>query len=92
MTYLLLALLGLLTCVYSILEANDLPEKLPVQFGLESALTFAAGVGAIVFSAFQDTEQASACLLGAIVLQALFIWDARRQGYRLDGAFINFTR
>lgn len=90
MTYLLLGILGLGICIYSIIEASQIPERTPMRFGLESALTFAAGVGAVVFTLSFEPDHASACVILACVLQALLFWDARRRGYVVRAGFVDF--
>lgn len=87
-TIALLTIVGLLTAVYSICEANDIPPGAPIVFGLEAALTFAAGIGGVVFALRAEEHTASVFLLSAFALQVLYVLDAKRRGYRVQGVLV----
>lgn len=84
----LLVVLGTLIALYGICVAHDMPTYAPAVFGVEAALTFAAGIGTVVFAVLRNIEYSSVSALVALALQCAFVLDAWRRGFPIHGAIV----
>lgn len=84
----LLGLIGAAVAVHAICIATDIPDKVPLSFGLEAATMFAAGIAGSVFAFQKDLTNSSLSLLFAVVIQLLYLFDAWRLGYKINGLVV----